>query len=147
MKQQAKESVIHDWVSELPFTQQAVLMVAMRGPDGLSKDNLAKPIVFYMRHAVMKPAYPYKDNEPYKPGNFMCCDFDNFSYNANALLENHDDMPHHFLMHIIHAAEIIGYKHPDPIIRGWFNLLYRRFCESFHMHPESFASLDKRLEM
>lgn len=29
-----KESVLHDWVHELTFQMQALLMTGMRGPDG-----------------------------------------------------------------------------------------------------------------
>jgi len=29
-----------------------------------------------------------------------------------------DEVPHHFHLHLMHAAEILGYKHPDKLTRG-----------------------------
>ena len=31
-----------------------------------------------------------------------------------AVLKNHDHYPAHYLLHLLHGAEIVGYKHPGP---------------------------------
>lgn len=56
-----------------------------------------------------------------------------------------DGIPHHFHMHLMHAVEILGYKHPDPVIRKWWNSVYLRFVNDMHLNPETEAELDERL--
>ncbi|SDF30085.1 hypothetical protein SAMN04488105_116128 [Salipiger thiooxidans] len=43
-------------------------------------------------------------------------------------LQSLDELPHHFQLHFMHAAEIIGYKHPDPRCRARRRALPRRAC-------------------
>lgn len=144
MKQHDKESVLHDWVTELPFTQQALLMLSMRGPDGLPKNTAAKWLLYYMRDAICKPAYEY--DGLFYPSGFMRHDYDNFTEVAQAFFESVDEYPLHFILHLIHAAEVVGYSHPDEKIRNhWFDF-YCYACESFHMHPETRTELFQRLK-
>jgi hypothetical protein len=56
-----------------------------------------------------------------------------------------DEVPHHFHMHFVHAAEIIGYKHPDKEIRGFWDMFYNRMVNDLHLHPESEEEMDSRL--
>lgn len=56
MKKQLSESVLQDWVHDLTFQMQALLLTAMRGPDGCNKHNSAKEVVRYLRGSVLKPA-------------------------------------------------------------------------------------------
>lgn len=58
MKIESNESVLHEWVTMLPFTQQALLLLATRGPDNLPKGAPAKQVLHYLRGVVIKPAYP-----------------------------------------------------------------------------------------
>mgnify|MGYP004211630203 FL=1 len=45
----------------------------------------------------------------------------------------------------MHAAEIIGYKHPDPLIRDWWNYVYRELANDMHLNVETEEELDFRL--
>lgn len=142
MKKQEIESVLHDWVSTLTFQQQALLMTGMRGPDGMPKECAAKPLVRYLRGVVLKPAGMWggkNDND------FMWGDYEKFDAYAKALWKSHDDCPHHFLMHLIHCAQVLGYKHPSPMACEYWNLFYRSMCAAMHMHPETEEEMDKRL--
>lgn len=56
-----------------------------------------------------------------------------------------DEVPHHFQLHLMHAAEILGYKHPDPEIRQWWNECYGRLVLDMHLNPESEEDMDRRL--
>ena len=56
-----------------------------------------------------------------------------------------DEVPHHFQLHFLHAAEILGYKHPLADIRDWWFNVYRRLVRDMHLYPESEATLDHRL--
>jgi hypothetical protein len=141
MKTTAKESVLMDWVTELPFMQQALLLLALRGPDGIEKYNTAKNIIRYMRSTVLKPAGEYDGNQD----GFMWKDWTNFFEYGNSFFYNTDQYPMHFLMHMIHAAEVIGYNHPDPGMRMYWEWFYFKACESYHMNPETKDQLNKRL--
>ena len=70
---------------------------------------------------------------------------DRMQAHINDYLRNVDALPHHYQMHFMHAVEICGYKHPDAEIRMFWNRLYLRLVNDFHLHPESEAELDDRL--
>ena len=56
-----------------------------------------------------------------------------------------DAIPHHFQLHLLHASEILGYKHPDLIIHHWWFSVYRALVEDMHLYPETQEEMDKRL--
>jgi hypothetical protein len=144
MKTSPTESVVKEWISELPFTQQALLMLSLRGPDGVEKYSGAKFILYFIRDVILKAAYPYDGK--FEKGGFMRSDYENFSTVADAFFDDLDAYPMHFLMHFIHAAEVIGYHHPDDKIRNhWFNF-YCFACECLHMKPENQYELNQRLK-
>jgi hypothetical protein len=60
-------------------------------------------------------------------------------------LRSLDEVPHHFQLHFMHAAEIVGYKHPDPDIRAWWHSVYCRLVHDMHLWPESSDEMDRRL--
>jgi hypothetical protein len=47
--------------------------------------------------------------------------------------------------HLMHACQIIGYKHPDLTIAQCFEDCYNEFCRKTHVFPESEGALDNRL--
>ena len=57
-----------------------------------------------------------------------------------------DKYPIHFLLHLIHAAEIIGYFHPDPQISNWWKEFYLLMVSGFHMYPETKEQNIERLK-
>lgn len=60
-------------------------------------------------------------------------------------LRDLDAIPHHFQLHLLHAAEIVGYKHPDGRIRRWWQQTYERLVHDMHLWPETEEQLDQRL--
>jgi len=141
-KTQKIESVLHDWVHTLTFQQQALLMTAMRGPDNAQKHCAAKSIVRYLRGIVLKPAGDWSGKND---NDFMWGERHLFYQYAGAFWGNHDEYPHHFIMHLLHSAEVVGYKHPDKQVRSQWNYFYVTGCNSFHMKPESEIEMDRRL--
>lgn len=139
------KSVLQDWVCDLPFMQQALLCVALRGPDGMSKNCAAKYILRFMRGVVLKPADPdYSGNSD----SFMWTDYeldDSWRISVIDFYSDHDAYPHHFIMHLIHAAEVIGYQHPDSKIAAYWNDFYLKGCRSMHMNPETILQMDERI--
>lgn len=147
-KTKMREAVLHDWVCDLPFQMQALLMTAIRGPDENNKYNAAKAIVRYLRGVVIKPAANWANQEEpvgLNNNDFMWGEYKLFAGYADAFFNDHDEYPHHFIMHLVHCAEVLGYKHPIPGIRSAWNLFYRVACETFHMNPETEEQMDKRL--
>ena len=65
---------------------------------------------------------------------------------ADKFVNARDDLPAHYYFHMIHAFEILGYKHPVKEVREWWNALYIRLIEAFHMFAETEEQMDARLD-
>lgn len=131
--------VVREWLSDLTWKQQTVLLSAIRGCDGVSKHDPSKQFVRPLRGLVLQNAEPGVEDDTFMhhPDDD---DVDDFAHRL-------DDYPMHWLVHFIHAVEIIGYKHPDSEVRDWWSDLYTEMChEGFHMNPETEAQLDRRLQ-
>lgn len=137
-------SVVRPWVSELPLRMQAVLLLAMRGPDGVKKENLAKQIVRELRFVVLNPALPKTDGT--KIDEFMGTQTGHLSLEkAMIFAQEHDEYPHHWLMHLVHAAEIVGQYHPDTEVQTFWWCLYQCMTRALHLNPEDLLQLEARL--
>lgn len=136
------EPVLHDWVCRLPFQMQALLLTAMRGPDENNKFNAAKKIIRYLRGVVIKPAGDWNGTND---NDFMWGDYDMFQDFCLEFWQDHDQYPHHFIMHLVHCAEVVGYKLHDKLIRKEWSKFYLDACDAFHMTPETEQQMDDRL--
>jgi hypothetical protein len=141
-KSQTSESVLHDWVHCLPFQMQALLLTAMRGPDENNKYNAAKAIIRYLRGVVIKPAGNW---EGLNDNDFMWGEYSIFKNYSDVFWQDHDEYPHHFIMHLVHCAEVVGYMHPEEEISKPWLRFYFDACEAFHMNPEGLFQLLDRL--
>lgn len=159
---QRPRSVLQDWTFDISFMQQTVLLTAVRGPDGLPKYAGVKFLLRWYRRCILISSL---DGEvitnPHDPrgGSFMGPSYDEHALHANSdarwfgrmneilstYLKELDGIPHHFQLHLLHAFEIVGYKHPDSVIRAWFNMAYERLVNDMHLWPETEAQLDARL--
>ena len=132
-----KELVLKDWLKNLTFKEQTVLLCILRGTDSGGSDEI-KSWIRLIRRTVLKNAAPNKT--------FMRKeDVSRFLY-----IEKHnplilDMLPVHFLSHLMHAVEIIGYKHPDNDTRDFFWLAYRDLCDYMHINPETREQMNNRL--
>lgn len=68
-----------------------------------------------------------------------------FNDMRNVYLRHVDEMPHHFQLHFMHAAQIVGAYHPNDFVRVWWEEFYLMIVNDAHLHPESFEELRKRL--
>ena len=141
-------SVIQPWVHDLTYMQQSVLLTAIRGPDGITKEHPAKEVLRWFRRCVLLSAFDGAVlADPYVEGG------GSFTGPANRDIDeigtdyfHHvDEMPHHFQMHVMHAAQIVGFKHPEPSIREWWDRFYRYAVNDLHLFPESEEQMDRRL--
>lgn len=64
---------------------------------------------------------------------------------AQLYIETGDEIPLHFHFHLMQAAEILGYKHPEKETRVWWHGFYLRMVAFGHLNPESEEQMDRRL--
>jgi hypothetical protein len=143
-------SVQPDWALALPMQQQSVLFLSSRGPDGVTKKHPCKDIQRAFRATVLKAARYGRTLEYGERGDsFMClkqfAQDEAWGAAVEAFFDGVDSLPHHFTMHLIHAAEILGYKHPDARFRIRWRNFYERGVEDLHLTPETEDEMDKRL--
>lgn len=158
-------AVTQDWVLDLPLMQQTVLLTAVRGPDGLPKYHPTKWLLRWYRRCVLLSALdrrvipdPGEQNGGSFTGPSIVDSADIRAWwhgepwqtfldrRVDAYLQSLDEVPHHFQLHLMHAVEIVGYKHPDEgEIRPWWHAVYLRLVHDMHLWPETEVQLDIRL--
>jgi len=131
-------SVLQDWVMNLSLRHQGVLVSCVRGCDNVPKEDPSKALMRAFRGVIL-----HSFNRT--PSAFI--DFvDDVTLRERmvAVLKSLDHYPVHYIMHVLHATEIIGYKYPAPehIFWLWF---YEKLCKCFHVNPETEEQLDARL--
>jgi len=152
------QSVMQPWTHDLPLMQQTVLMTAIRGPDGIGKYHVTKFILRWFRRCILRCSFggvilttPFEEGGGSFTGPSIKPPEAGFTWELgmDMLIDDYlrslDELPHHFQMHLLHAAEIIGYKHPDLLIRGWWHRFYLLLVNDLHLQPESEADMDERL--
>lgn len=145
-------SVLQPWVCRLTFMQQSVLLTAVRGPDGIRKNHPIKVLMRWFRRCTLISAFEGRAiDDPYEGGGGSftgplhreadgCID----QY-VGVYLQHVDELPHHFQLHLMHAAEIIGYKHPNAEISEFWRQFYYALVKDAHLRPESEKEMDRRL--
>lgn len=138
------------WCRELPIQQQSVLLLAARGPDGVPKTHPCKRVQRAYRGSVLTAAFLGREMHFDDEGDsFMRLsemhNLDTWREVMADFFESVDQLPHHFFLHLLHGAEILGYKHPDSWMRDRWGMFYRWGCSSLHMTPETEFEMDLRL--
>jgi hypothetical protein len=138
-------STIRDWVSRIGRRHQGVLLSAMRGCDLAPRHDPSKIAQRLLRAAVLVPhggrfANPktYITVEP---------DAEKWREAMAAFLSSWDHYPNHYVVHFIHACEIVGYHGPHefPVFGERFENFYLNACLALHVNPETREQLDARL--
>jgi hypothetical protein len=134
------KSILQQWVINLGLRHQGVLLSVVRGCDNVGKEDASKAIARALRGTFLF-AFDLE------PSSFIELHVEDTELEArfSAFLRNFDHLPIHFVMHLMFAAEIIGYKHPIREIRLVWQLFYRRLVHKLHLRPESEDRLDERL--
>jgi len=131
-------SVLKEWVTRLGLRHQGVLMACVRGCDNVPKEDPTKALARCLRDVLLNSFDP-------RPSSFIeHVDDVELRDRMIAVLKNHDHYPVHFIMHLMHGAEIIGYKWPEPAAVFW-RWFYERLAQCFHLNVETEAQLDARL--
>jgi hypothetical protein len=153
-----KGPVTQSWAHAIPFMQQTVLLTAVRGPDGIAKYHPCKYLLRWFRRCTLVSSLDHSNlMTPFEAGggSFMGPSLDravpqddwhpDMDLLVGEYLRALDELPHHFQLHFMHAAEIVGYKHPDPEIRAWWLKTYLRLVHDMHLWPETEEQMDLRL--
>lgn len=143
-------SVQPHWCRRLPLQQQSVMLLAARGPDGIEKHHLCKGVVRAYRGTVLIAAkYGRELTWGERADTFMSLDAfaiqDSWRQAVDAFIDCHDSLPKHYIAHLMHGAQIVGFKHPDPRFRQRWSDFYLQMVEVFHLNPETEAQMDVRL--
>ena len=160
--------VQQEWVLRIPFMQQSVLFAAVRAPDGIRKNHPVKVLLRWFRRCVLLSAFdqraltnPFEDGGgsftgPFTPVHASAagmawyaawddCKARLFGQMREVYLEHVDELPHHFQLHFMHAAQIIGAHHSAPSIRMWWREFYLMIVNDAHLHPETDDEMNTRL--
>lgn len=133
------KSVLQDWVMELPLREQGTILTAIRGCDLTSKMPLDSPerqIVGWIRNAVLNPC---DAREVGIKGAFFQTDFPKFKWSEFG------HYPLHWVAHVAHTLEVIGYRSPNREQAGIAQTAYFNFAHSLHLKPESMKQMAERL--
>jgi len=138
-----KKSILQDWVLNLPgLRHQGVLLTAVRGCDTSPKEDSSKAITRCMRETMLNCFVGDSSKS-------VCfiekVSDDELQLRMKNYLHSLDNYPCHYLMHSIHAAEIIGYFHPDSHTASRWSTFYRNACHKLHLYPERLDQLNARL--
>lgn len=145
MKELKMASVLHEWVIELPLRYQGVLLSAVRGCDTAPKNDPSKLLARVFRAVILKS--PAIELEKTKPTSFMeILPPEDVASRMEDFVRYWDQYPMHYVMHMAHAAQIVGYKHPDTQTAALWGAFYTLCCDKMHVAPETPDQLKARLE-
>jgi len=145
---------------ELPFMQQSVLIAAMRGADGVNKMHPSKYLGRWLRRCIVISAFDRKAlDDPYYPGGGSytgpsvtgdelgaSTDWEKpMNKKVKAYMDSMDEIPLHYHLHLLHAVEILGYKHSNERVRAWWLQTYKALAHDMHLAVETEEQLNARL--
>lgn len=140
-------SVLQDWVMDLPLREQGTLLTAVRGCDLAPKEwdetgsyvreTPERRLTAFIRFAFMKPADP---REVDIPGAFF-----QSSPPKTLKVSALGHYPLHWYSHVMHALEVIGYRHPiDPVRQAALGC-YLQLVKNLHLRHECYEDFYTRL--
>lgn len=136
-----RQSMLRDWVQELPLREQGVLLSGVRGCDLTPKvplNSSERQLVAYLRYVVCHPNDEREVGEA--PGAYM-----QHNPPEKWTPSEFGHYPQHWYAHIMHAYQVVGYRHPDAETKVVAEGIYQRFVHSLHLEPESFDTMAARL--
>lgn len=139
-------SVLQNWVMELPLREQGTLLTCVRGCDLEPKSWTSRGVSYsagrrltaFIRWCFMVPADPREvDSQegafmmstppsPFKPSEF-------------------GHLPEHWYAHAMHALEVIGYRHTDTYVAYQAREMYFAMVRNLHLQPETKEQMITRL--
>jgi hypothetical protein len=127
-------SVLQDWVCELSFKKQTVLLGAIRSPDTLHTLKL-KQITIWIRHKILHNADPLTG---FMHGSLLSLPL------FEQIDRDFERLPLHAAHHVILAMEVIATEHPDARIAMTAWNFYRDAVDAQHLNPETSDQYEAR---
>lgn len=145
-------SVLQDWVMELPLREQGTLLTGIRSCDlapknpvciderygcSTGEDTSERQLSAFLRFCVLNPADPRELDIPgawfqskppldWKPSQF-------------------GHYPLHWYSHLMHCFEVVAYRNPTPELASDAWNIYKRLVHSLHLNIESVDQFEERL--
>jgi hypothetical protein len=134
---------LQDWVVGLGLRHQGALLTTVRGCDTAPKNDPSKMFVRCLRALILNAHC----GDPAKARTFIeHATFIEVEQRFTLFSRNCDHYPHHYVIHLLHSIEIIGYKHPDRATMLLWRNFYDRLCRGLHLVPEEEEAMDSRLD-
>jgi hypothetical protein len=107
-------SIVQPWAADLGLRHQGVLVSAIRGCDGIGREDASKYLVRVYRGALLRPHC----DDLEKCASFMI-PYDGKMWDAACMdfFSSIDHYPNHWILHFTHAAHIVGLYHDAFICR------------------------------
>lgn len=131
-------SVLQLWLGEIPIRMQSTLLLGLRGPDTHACPNIKK-ITRWLRSLAFIPGNPANVTEfmGLMPGRVI---------EKGPTAKELEFCSQHFYSHLMHALEVIGYRHPDPKIAFRALQLFHDLCALMHLPIEDRQTFEVRLK-
>jgi len=133
-------SSLRKWVEDVSWMQQGVLFSSIRSADGVEHEDNSKIIIRGYRNVILKPAH--------NVGSFLG-KIPNQKQLEEAMRKfekGFGQYNSHFVLHLVHASEIIGYQHPNADISKTWGDFYFNMCKEMHLNPETREQIEMRLK-
>lgn len=132
-------SVLQSWVMELSLREQGSILAGVRGCDTAPKNPEAneRQLVAYLRWATLVPADQREVNiegafmQDHPPRIWRASDFGHY--------------PQHWYAHLMHAFEVVAYRHPRRFEAERCSFIYHKFVTNLHLNPESREAFIERM--
>jgi hypothetical protein len=131
---------------ELPLREQGTLLTAVRGCDDEPKTWTSTGVAYspgrrltaFIRWCFMNPADPREVD--YAEGSFFRSE-PPYPFKPSEF----GHLPQHWYAHVMHALEVIGYRHPNPEVGDKAYSMYREMVGNLHLNVEPFTQMEARL--
>lgn len=134
-------SVLQPWLEEIPIRMQSTLLLGLRGADTHSCPNV-KVIGRWLRNLSFKPG------NPENMMGFMAKleEVPEMIEEKSALAKELEFCSQHFYSHLMHALEVVAYRHPRADINHRAFSLYFSMCNLMHLPIEKREDFEYRLK-
>jgi hypothetical protein len=131
------EDLFKEWFAHLTMKEQATLCTALRGTDSASTPEI-KLMTRWIRSVILidaDPSNPFMQKTDFQPVVTVA------KSNPFSL----DMLTIHFYSHLMHAFQVIAYRHPDDAISERALKAYLDLCNYLHLNPETESQMRERL--
>jgi hypothetical protein len=130
-------SVLQDWVVTIPIRMQSTLILGLRGPDTHVAPGI-KTITRWLRGLAFKPGNPDNVKE------FMHS-MPEAIVKKGPTAKELEFCTQHYYSHLMHALEVVAYKHPNEAASRMALDRYIAMCVAFHLPVETTMEFEDRL--